>query len=52
MGERIGMDITNVIWDRVLYIINNNDYEGASCTSAPMNRAISLIKTPSVRAGC
>ena len=29
MGERIGMDITNVIWDRVLYIINNNDYEGA-----------------------
>ena len=29
MGERIGMDITNVIWDRVLNIINNNDYEGA-----------------------
>ena len=29
MGERIGMDITNVIWDRVLYIINNNDYEDA-----------------------
>lgn len=29
IGERIGMDITNVIWDRVLYIINNNDYEGA-----------------------
>ena len=28
MGERIGMDITNVIWDRVLSILNNNDYEG------------------------
>ena len=28
MGERIGMDITNTIWDRVLYILNNNDYEG------------------------
>jgi preprotein translocase subunit SecA len=28
MGERIGMDITNVIWDRVSYIIDNNDYEG------------------------
>ncbi len=29
MGERIGMDITNVIWDRVVSIIENNDYEGA-----------------------
>ena len=29
MGERIGMDITNVIWDRVVAIIDNNDYEGA-----------------------
>lgn len=28
MGERIGMDITNVIWDRVISIIQNNDYEG------------------------
>lgn len=28
MGERIGMDISNVIWDRVAYVINNNDYEG------------------------
>ena len=28
MGERIGMDITNVIWDRVINIIQNNDYEG------------------------
>ena len=28
MGERIGMDIANVIWDRVLAIINNNDFEG------------------------
>ncbi|MBO7052487.1 MAG: preprotein translocase subunit SecA [Prevotella sp.] len=28
MGERIGMDITNVIWDRVLSILSNNDYEG------------------------
>ncbi len=30
MGERIGMDITNIIWDRVVNIIenNNNDYEG------------------------
>lgn len=28
MGERIGMDISNIIWDRVLNIISNNDYEG------------------------
>ncbi len=28
MGERIGMDIANVIWDRVLNIIEKNDYEG------------------------
>lgn len=29
MGERIGMDISNMIWDRVLNIIDNNDYKGA-----------------------
>ena len=29
MGERIGMEITNVIWDRVVSIIEKNDYEGA-----------------------
>ena len=29
MGERIGMDIANVLWDRVVNIIENNDYEGA-----------------------
>ncbi|SDZ85791.1 preprotein translocase subunit SecA [Segatella bryantii] len=29
MGERIGMDITNVIWDRVLNIVTNNDFIGA-----------------------
>ena len=28
MGERIGMDIANVIWDRVANVIENNDYEG------------------------
>ena len=28
MGERIGMDISNTIWDRVVNIIENNDYEG------------------------
>ena len=28
MGERIGMDITNIIWDRVVSIIEKNDYEG------------------------
>src|SRR5574344_1765285 len=28
MGERIGMDITNIIWDRIVNIIENNDYEG------------------------
>ena len=28
MGERIGMDITNVIWDRIVNIIETNDYEG------------------------
>ena len=28
MGERIGMDITNIIWDRVVNIIESNDFEG------------------------
>ncbi len=28
MGERIGMDISNIIWDRCVSIIENNDYEG------------------------
>ncbi len=28
MGERIGMDIANLIWDRVVNIVENNDYEG------------------------
>ena len=28
MGERIGMDITNLLWDRVSYIIDHQDYEG------------------------
>ena len=28
MGERIGMDIANLIWDRVTSIIDNNDYVG------------------------
>lgn len=28
MGERIGMDIANVIWDRCVNIINSNDYVG------------------------
>jgi preprotein translocase subunit SecA len=28
MGERIGMDIANIIWDRVVNIISNNDYVG------------------------
>ncbi|MBR1525637.1 MAG: preprotein translocase subunit SecA, partial [Prevotella sp.] len=27
IGERIGMDITNTIWDRVINIINNYDYQ-------------------------
>ncbi len=27
MGERIGMDISNIIWDRCVNIINNNNYE-------------------------
>ena len=29
MGERIGMDIANVIWDRCVSIIENNDFLGA-----------------------
>ena len=29
MGERIGMDVSNIIWDRVVSIIERNDYEGA-----------------------
>lgn len=28
MGERIGMDISNMIWDRVINIISENDYQG------------------------
>ena len=28
MGERIGMDIANMIWDRVVNLIEKNDYEG------------------------
>ena len=28
MGERIGMDISNIIWDRVVNIIENNDFAG------------------------
>ena len=28
MGERIGMDISNMLWDRVANIIEQNDYEG------------------------
>ena len=28
MGERIGMDIANIIWDRVVNIIEQNDYQG------------------------
>jgi preprotein translocase subunit SecA len=28
MGERIGMDISNTIWDRVANIVENNDYPG------------------------
>ena len=28
MGERIGMDIVNMIWDRCAAAIENNDYEG------------------------
>ena len=28
MGERIGMDIANMIWDRCVNAIENNDYEG------------------------
>ena len=28
IGERIGMDITNIIWDRVVNIVESNDYTG------------------------
>ncbi len=28
MGERIGMDIANVLWDRVVSITTSNDYDG------------------------
>ncbi len=28
MGERIGMDIANMIWDRVVNVIEKNDFEG------------------------
>ncbi len=29
MGERIGMDISNMIWDRVVNIIEKHDFDGA-----------------------
>ncbi len=28
MGERLGMDIANILWDRVVNITTSNDYEG------------------------
>lgn len=28
MGERIGMDITNILWDRIVNITSKNDYVG------------------------
>ena len=28
MGERLGMDISDMLWDRVCNILENNDYEG------------------------
>ena len=28
MGQRIGMDISNMIWDRVLHILEGSDYDG------------------------
>ena len=28
MGERIGMDVANIIWDRCATIVERNDYEG------------------------
>ena len=28
MGERLGMDIANILWDRVVSITTSNDYEG------------------------
>ena len=28
MGERIGMDISNIIWDRVSKVVYENDYDG------------------------
>ncbi len=28
IGERLGMDISNIIWDRVCHILENNDYAG------------------------
>ena len=28
MGERLGMDISDMIWDRVCHIMENNDYDG------------------------
>ncbi len=28
MGERIGMDIANTMWDRIVNIVENNDFDG------------------------
>ena len=52
MGERIGMDIANMIWDRVLQIIDQNDFAGCKrrflevmamevpCTEADLNGGV------------
>ena len=28
MGERIGMDLSNMVWDRCVHIVENNDFQG------------------------
>ena len=46
LGERIGMDITNIIWDRVINIIQTNDYEGCKEAFIKIFAEEEFINTP------
>ena len=43
MGERIGMDIANILWDRVCDIIEKNDYEGCKEAFIKVNPVIKQV---------
>ena len=55
MGERIGMDIANLIWDRCIHIIENYTYEGCreqflkifamECPLLRQNTSLEILRT-------